>query len=93
MSDDLFGGKAVVIDGTKIKAWNSRDRTYARDTVEKQIAEMYEKVGKYLNDTDKNNANEKDELKITNMKEKIEAMKKRMEKLKDKENHGFRKEG
>ena len=37
---------------------------------------------------DKNDANEKDEPKITNMKEKIEAMKKRMEITeRDKENH------
>ena len=80
--DGLFGGKAIAIDGTKIKAWNSRDRTYTKDTVEKQIAEMDKKVEKYLNDTDENDANEKDEPKITNMKEKIESMKKRVKKLK-----------
>ena len=43
---------------------------------------MDEQVEKSLIDMDKNDANEKDEPKITNMKEKIEAMKKRMEKLK-----------
>ena len=82
LSDGLFAGKTIAIDGTKIKAWNSRDRTYRRDTVEKQIAEMDEKVEKYLDDMDKNDANEKDEPEITNMKEKIESMKERMEKLK-----------
>ena len=80
--DGLFGGKTIAIDGTKIRAWNSRDRTYRRDTVEKQIAEMDEKVEKYLSDMDENDAKEKDEPEITNMKEKIESMKKRMEKLK-----------
>lgn len=44
---------------------------------------MDEKVEKCLPDIDKNDANEKDEPKITNMKEKIEAMKKGMEKLKE----------
>ena len=83
LSEDLFGGKAIAIDGTKIKAWNSRDRNYGRDSVEKQIADMDEKVEKCLPDIDKNDANEKDEPKITNMKEKIEAMKKGMEKLKE----------
>ena len=48
LSDGLFVGKTIAIDDTKIKAWNSRDRTYTRDTVEKQIAEMDEKVEKYL---------------------------------------------
>lgn len=79
----LFGEKTIAIDGTKIKAWNSRDRTYTKDIAEKQIAGMDEKVGKYLNDMDKNDANEKDEPEITNMKEKIEAIKERMEKLKE----------
>ena len=25
---DLFGRKTVAIDGTKVKAWNARDKTY-----------------------------------------------------------------
>ena len=46
LSDGLFGGKTIAIDGTKIKAWNSRERTYTKNTVEKKIAEMDEKVKK-----------------------------------------------
>ncbi|MDA8054895.1 MAG: IS1182 family transposase [Thermoplasmatales archaeon] len=83
LGNDLFGGKTIAIDGTKIKAWNSRDRNYRRDTVEKQIAEMDKKVEKYLKEMDENDAREKDEPKITNMKEKIDSMKKRTEKLRD----------
>ena len=79
----LFWGKTIALDGTKIKAGNLRDRNYRKDTMEKQIAGMDEKVRKYLNDMDKNDAKEKDEPEITNMKEKIEAMKERMEKLKE----------
>ena len=37
LSDGLFGGKTIAIDGTKIKAWNSRERTYTKDTVEKNV--------------------------------------------------------
>ena len=37
LSDGLFGGKTIAIDGTKIKAWNSRDRNYRKDTVEKKL--------------------------------------------------------
>ena len=75
MEEGLFGGRTVAIDGTKVKAWNSRDRSHRKDTVEKQIAEMDEKIEKYLKDMD--------EPKISNMKEKIEAMKKRGEKLRE----------
>ncbi len=83
ISDGLFGGKTVAIDGTKIKAWNTRERSYRKETVEKQIAETDEKIEKYLREMDENDEKEKDEPKITNMKEKIEAMKKKTKKLRE----------
>ena len=36
------------IDGTKVKAWNARDKTYTKDNVDKRIKEMDEKVDSYL---------------------------------------------
>ncbi len=82
-ADGLFGGKTIAVDGTKIKAWNSMDRAYRKDTVNKQMAEMDAKIEKYLREMDENDEKEKDEPKITNMKEKIASMRKRMEKLSD----------
>lgn len=35
LSYSLSEGKTIAIDGTKINAWNSKDRTYTTDTVEK----------------------------------------------------------
>ena len=83
MEQDLFGKKSVAIDGTKVKAWNARDKTYTKDNVNKRIKEMDEKVNRYLKEMDENDRNEEDESKITNMNEKIETMKKRMDELKE----------
>ncbi len=83
MEQDLFGRKTVAIDGTKVKAWNARDKTYTKDNVDKRIKEMDEKVDSYLKEIEENDGKEEDEPKITNMKEKIETMKKRMDELKE----------
>ena len=34
LKEGLFGGKTVAIDGTKIKAWNSMDRSYTKEKIE-----------------------------------------------------------
>ena len=78
MEQDLVGRKTVAIDGTKGKAWNARDKTYTKDNVDKRIKEMDEKVVSYLKEIEENDGKEEDEPKITNMKEKIETMKKRI---------------
>ena len=83
LSEGLFGRKRVAIDGTKIKAWNSRERSYTKEFVDSGIRKLDEKIDQYLRDMDENDEKEKNEPKITNMKEKIESMKKRMEKLKE----------
>ena len=83
MEQDLFGRKTVAIDGTKVKAWNARDKTYTKDYVDKRIKEIDEMIDKYLKDMAENYTNEEDEPKITNMKEKIETMKKRMKEMKE----------
>ena len=83
MEQDLFGRKTVAIDGTKVKAWNARDKTYTRDNVDKRIKEMDGKVDRYLKEIEENDRNEEDEPKITSMKEKIETMRKRMDDLKE----------
>lgn len=83
MEQNHFGKKTIGIDGTKVKACNARDKKYTRDNVDKRITEMDRKSDQYLKDLDENDKNEEDEPKITNMKEKIETMRKRMEELKE----------
>ncbi len=64
--------KAIAIDGTEIKAWNSRNRNHMRSVVEKQLAGMDKKISEYLKEMDENDD-----------KEKIESMRKRMKKLRE----------
>lgn len=77
MEQGLFGGKTIGIDGTKIKAWNSRERNHNRKVIEKRIRDAEDKVDGYLKELDRNDEVEKDEQEIKNMKEKIEALKKK----------------
>ncbi|GEM_PF-4698529 len=49
-----FPLKAIAIDGTKIKAWNSRSRNYKGNTVKKQLAGMDKKISEYLKEMDEN---------------------------------------
>ncbi len=51
--------------------------------MDKRINEMDEKVDKYLKEIEENDKNEDDEPEITNMKEKIETMRKRINELKE----------
>ena len=34
MEQDLSGRKTIAIDGTRVRAWNARDKTYTRDNVD-----------------------------------------------------------
>lgn len=82
MEQGLFGRQTIGIDGTKMKAWNSRERKYNKKVLEKRIRDAEDKVDRYLKELDMNDEMEKDEQEIKKMKEKIEAPKKRAEEMK-----------
>ncbi len=73
----IISGNIVGIDGTKVKAWNSRGGNLTRDGIEKRIDE----IDRYLKEMERNDEIEKDERKITDMREKIEDMRKKASEL------------
>jgi transposase len=76
---DLFGGEVVGIDGTKVKAVNSKKRNFNEDKLIKKLKDIEEKIEAYLkelevNDTEEASINQPD---AKELKEKIEQLKER----------------
>ncbi len=49
---DLFGAEMIAVDGTKLKAVNSRQRNYTKAKLAKAMAESDEKLTRYLAEMD-----------------------------------------
>ena len=80
----LFGEASVVIDGSKFKAVNNRDRNFTRAKMERRIAQIEESVARYLRQLDTADQQEPSEArttKTTRLKEKIAKLKKEMQRL------------
>ncbi len=71
---DLLGGSTVAIDGTKVRAHNSKKNNYNPKKIERHLAYIEEKTNEYLNQLDTNDDQE-DVVKISNIKEKIARLK------------------
>ena len=71
---DLIGGTTIAIDGTKIRAHNSKKNNYNPKKIERHLAYIEEKTNEYLDQLDTNDDHE-DSIKITGIKEKIERLK------------------
>ena len=56
----LFKSDDIAVDGTKIKAVNSMDRSYSKERLKKTVEAIDEKIEKYLHDMDENDAIEED---------------------------------
>jgi hypothetical protein len=54
----LFGKETVAIDGSKIKADNSRRNYYTQKDTEKMLSKLDKKVAQYLNELDRNDIEE-----------------------------------
>src|SRR6201997_3061043 len=48
----LFGEASIVIDGSKFKAVNNRDRNFTRAKIERRLAQIEESVARYLRQLD-----------------------------------------
>jgi transposase len=72
---DLIGGITLAIDGTKIRAHNSKKTNYNPKKIERHLKYIEEKTNEYLTQLDANDAQE-DPIKITGITEKIERLKK-----------------
>jgi len=76
---DLFGGEVVGLDGTKVKAVNSKKRNFNEDKLIKKLKDIEEKIEAYLkelevNDTEESSINQPD---ANELKKKIEQLKDR----------------
>jgi transposase len=85
---DLFADASVVIDGSKFKAVNNRDRNFTRAKMERRLAQIEESVARYLHQLDSADRQEQSEARTTKtarLKEKIAKLKEEVKRL-----HGLR---
>ena len=73
---DLFGRELLGVDGTRIKAVNNKDRNYTKNSLEKFIKAVDERLDEYLKRLDEDDAAEAgtDGSRTKNLAEKIEAL-------------------
>ena len=71
---DLITGKVIAVDGTKVRAHNSKKNNYNPKKIERHLQYIEEKTNEYLKQLDSNDENE-DSLKISKIQEKIDRLK------------------
>ena len=74
----------MVIDGSKFKAVNNRDRNFTRAKMERRLAQIEESVVRYLgqlDSADRQEPSEARETKTTRLKEKIAKLKEEVQRL------------
>jgi hypothetical protein len=82
---NLFSEAVVAVDGSKFKAVNNRDRNFTSAKVQKRMEQIEASINRYLSALD--TADQEDAATASNkpgkLKEKIEALKKRVRQLKE----------
>jgi len=81
---DLFADASVVIDGSKFKAVNNRDRNFTRAKMERRLAQIEESVARYLRQLDSADRQEPSqvrEAKTVRLKEKVARLKQEVQRL------------
>jgi transposase len=81
---DLFGRELIAIDGTRIKAVNSRERNFTKAKLDRALAESDERLARYLEQLD--TADQDDEGgsangSVVRLQEKIDAIRERRARL------------
>ncbi len=81
---DLFTQALVAIDGSKFKAVNSRDRNFTRAKMKRRLEQIEASIDRYLSqlDTADRQGPSVAEAKTSRLKDKIEALKNEMQRLK-----------
>ena len=80
----LFADASVVIDGSKFKAVNNRDRNFTKNKMARRMAQIEESVARYLQQLDSADRQEPSlarETKTTRLKDKIAILKQEMQRL------------
>jgi transposase len=82
---NLFSQSIIVIDGSKFKAVNNRDRNFTQGKVKARMQQIEQSIDRYLAAMDSADraTPEVAEVKAVRLKEKIETLKKQMQKLKE----------
>jgi len=71
---ELIGGKTVAIDGTKLRAHNSKKNNYNPKKLDRHLSYIEEKTNEYLQQLEANDAEESN-VNITSVKEKLARLK------------------
>ena len=61
----LYSKKLVAVDGSKIRANSSRRNIHTQKGTEKELASVEKKISEYMNELEKNDAEEADESKVS----------------------------
>src|SRR5471030_2624929 len=82
---NLFSQSIIAIDGSKFKAVNNRDRNFTQGKVKARMQQIEQSIDRYLAAMDSADraTPEVAEAKAERLKEKIETLKKQMQKLKE----------
>ena len=75
----LFGRELLAVDGTRIKAVNNKDKNFTRNSLEKFVKAVDERLEEYLKRLDEGDVVEAgtDGSRVKNLAEKIEALRKK----------------
>jgi len=77
----LYKRELLAVDGTKIRARNSKGNCYTAEVLEKKMATIDEKISRYMNELDENDGSEKDaEASPETIKAAVKELTKRKEK-------------
>jgi transposase len=84
LSWGLYGKELIAVDSSGFRAVNSKKNNYNQKKIDRQLAYIEEKMEKYLKELDRNDSQEKDEVKISKeeIKRRIETLKTRKAKYK-----------
>jgi hypothetical protein len=82
---DLFTETLVAIDGSKFKAVNNRDRNFTNAKLQRRIQEIEASIARYLTELDTADRQEPEiaQLRTERLKEKMAALKKQMQAMKE----------
>jgi transposase len=82
---DLFSDALVTIDGSKFKAVNNRDRNFTKDKIQRRMKEIETSINQYLTALDTADRQEPEvaQLRTVRLQDKIAALKKQMQALKE----------
>jgi hypothetical protein len=73
-NEQLVSGETIAIDGTKVRAHNSKKQNYSAKKLERHIAYIEAKTNEYLTALAENDLQE-DEVKVSDVAQKIERLK------------------